>query len=87
VASPGPLFSAEYGGQKTLGKYVEEMVGVSDTLQTKEEFIELLGVFQAFSSRLYWWFHWYFPWGVGPALCHRLSPEDIKEMVGLSGTR
>lgn len=86
ISLSGPLFLAEYGGQKLLGKYVQEMVGMFDTLQTKEEFIELLDIFQAYVSRLYWWFHWYFPWGVGPALCHRLSPEDIKEIVRLSQT-
>ncbi len=82
----GPLFLAEYGGQKLLGKYVQEMLDVFDALQTKEEFIELLDAFQAYVSRLYWWFHWYFPWGIGPALCRRLSSEDIKEMVRLSQT-
>jgi len=75
-----------YGGQKSLGRYIDEMIRAFDMLQTKEEFIELLDAFQAYVSRLYWWFHWYFPWGVGPALCRRLSPEDIKEIVRLSQT-
>lgn len=73
-----------YGGQKSLGKYIDGMIRVFDTLQTKEEFIDLLNAFQAYTARLYWWFHWYFPWGVGPALCRRLSPEDVNEIVRLS---
>jgi len=78
--------AAGYGGQETISKYTDEMVRVLDTVQTKEEFGELLEVWNAFVSRLYWWFHWYFPWGVGPTLCPRLSPEDIKEIVRLSQT-
>ena len=80
----GPMTA--YGGQKTRAKYSEKMVRALDTLQTKEEFVELLKAWNAFSSRLYWWYHWYFPWGIGPALCPRLSPEDIKEIARLSQT-
>ena len=75
---------AEYGGQKTLATYAEEMVRALDTLETKDEFIELMRVWNAFASRLYWWVHWYFPWGAGPAICPRLSPDDIKEIARLS---
>ena len=79
-------FMAEYAGQKLMAKYVQQMLDALDTLQNKDEFIELLDAFQAYTSRLYWWFHWYFPWGIGPSLCHRLSPEDIREIVRLSQT-
>lgn len=75
---------AEYGGQKLQEKYSKKLFEVWDTVQKREELIDLLNAYQAFMSRLYWWFHWYFPWGVGPAICHRLSPEDIKEIVRLS---
>jgi len=74
----------KYGGQRSLGTYVQKTLEALPSLETKEEFLELLGVFQSYVSRLYWWFHWYFPWGVGPALCPRRSPEDVKEMVRLS---
>lgn len=77
-------FFAEYGGQKLVAKYIMETADALDTVNTKEEFVELLEVFGVFVNRLYWWFHWYFPWGVGASLCHRLSIEDIKEMVRLS---
>jgi hypothetical protein len=69
-------FFAKYSGQKLVGKYTEEMKNVIPAIETKEAFFELLGAFQAFMSRLYWWFHWYFPWGAGPAVSRRLSPED-----------
>jgi hypothetical protein len=77
-------FMAEYGGQKTIGKYTNKMFKVLDTINTKDEFVELLDVYQTYISRLYWWFHWYFPWGIGPSISRRLSPEDIDEIVRLS---
>jgi hypothetical protein len=77
-----PVFG-EYGGQKLQAKYSAKMVEAWDSVQTKEELLELLKTFHAFISRLYWWFHWYFPWGIGSSLCHRLSPEDIKEIARL----
>jgi len=85
IMSSSPFF-AEYGGQELQGKYSAEMVKVWDTAQTREELVGLLKAFHAFISRLYWWFHWYFPWGIGSSLCHRRSPEDIKEMARLSQT-
>jgi len=79
-------FFAEYGGQKLLAKYSAAMIEVWDTLGTKEDVIELLSTFQEFVSRLYWWFHWYFPWGAGPGLFRRLAPEDIAEIARLGRT-
>ena len=88
ISKPGnvPMLTVSYGGQKTLGKYIDKMIEVLDTLQTKEEFIELIEEFQVFISRLYWWFHWYFPWGIGPGSFQRLLPEDIREITRLSQT-
>ena len=77
-------FFAAYGGQKSVANYANEVVGAFDTVQTKEEFVELLKAFQLYVSRLYAWFHWYFPWGLGPSLFQRVSPEDIKEIKRLS---
>ena len=82
--SAGAFGMGEYAGQKNLSKYAAKMVEAFDTLQTKEELLELLKAYTAYAGRLYWWFHWYFPWGIGPTLCHRLSPEDIEEIKRLS---
>lgn len=81
-APVGPMI--QYGGQESLGKYSEKCLAALDTLTSKEEFILLLKAWNAYVSRLYWWVHWYFPWGIGPAVCRRLEPEDIKEIVRLS---
>ena len=74
----------EYSGQKTLGIYLDKMVKVLDVIDTKEEFSELLDVFRAYLSRRYCWFHYYFPWGLGPSAFQRIEPEDVKEMMRLS---
>ena len=79
-------FLAEYGGQKLQWKYTAAVLEGWDAVETKEELLELLNAYWAYMNRLYWWFHWYFPWGIGASLCHRRSPEDIKEMVRLSQT-
>ena len=75
-----------YGGQKSYGKYVQEMIQVFDTVQTKDQFVNLLEAFQAYMARLYLWFHWYFPWGIGAALYQRVEPEDVDEMRRLIQT-
>jgi len=82
IYATAPFF-AKYSGQKTVGKYVEKMKEVLPSVETKEDFFAVLDAFQALMSRLYWWFHWYFPWGIGAVVCQRISPEDIQEMQRL----
>ena len=80
------LAGSGFGGQKGLAKYIQAMIDVFDTVQTKEEFIELLDAFGAYVARLWLWFHWYFPWGLGPAVFQRIETEDLQEMLRLSQT-
>ena len=75
-----------YAGQTTVAEYGTKVHEALDTVKSKEELYELLQAWTAFFSRMYWWLHWYFPWGIGPSLCHRRSAEDIQEMVRLSQT-
>jgi hypothetical protein len=53
------------------------------SIETREQFLELAKAWAAYVSRRYWWLHWYFPWGAGPAICPRRSAEDVKEMARL----
>ena len=85
IAGSAGMF-AEYGASKTVVKYANEMVEALDSVQTKEEFIELLEMFNLYVGRLYAWIHWYFPWGLGPVGFQRRSLEDLKEMIRLSET-
>ena len=82
--SIGAFGLGEYGGQKTLGRYAQSIAALFDSDITKEEMVLVLKAYQALVSRLYWWVHWYFPWGIGPVMCRRLEPEDIREIVRLS---
>jgi len=75
----------KYGGQTNLGKYIDKTLAGLQSVDNKEEFVDLISAFQSYVTRLYWWFHWYFPWGIGPAVCPRRSVEDIREMMRLSG--
>ncbi len=81
----GPMI--QYGGQYTLGKYADEMLKAIDSIGSKEDFLSLLRSWHGFVSRIYWWVHWYFPWGIGPAAFQRLTQDDVREIVRLSQTR
>ena len=76
----------EYSGQIALSDWGERVVAALPGVQTKQEFAELLAAWTAYMGRRYWWIHWYFPWGAGPAICKRISREDIMEMVRLVET-
>lgn len=85
ISKSGNIYlTATYGGLKDLKKYIDKISEALKEIKTKEEFLELLEAFSVYVSRIYWWFHWYFPWGIGPVVCRRLTPEDIKEIVKLS---
>ena len=86
MSAGGVATFLEHGGQKTLAKYLDEMLTALDTVQTKEEFVQLVKAFKAYVTRCYTWIHWYFPWGLGPPSFQRRSPEYLKEMIRLSQT-
>jgi len=82
IMSSSPIF-AEYGGQHIQGKYSLKLEAAWDSCQQREDLIGLLEAYSALISRLYWWFHWYFPWGAGPIISRRVSAVDVKEMQRL----
>jgi hypothetical protein len=85
IVAEGAGFTAAYGGQKLIAAATAEVYEAMDSVTNAEEMALLLETYHSYLSQLYWWFHWYFPWGIGPVLCHRWSIEDVKEMVRLSG--
>lgn len=85
IVSISPFF-AEYAGQHIQAKATTDVYEAMDTVENKQEMVQLLQAYHILITRLYWWIHWYFPWGIGPSLCHRLSPEDVREIVRLSKT-
>ena len=74
-----------YAGQMGLEQMAKRLLATLDGIETREQFVELLKAWNAYFSRRYWWLHWYFPWGAGPAVCRRVSPDDVREMARLCG--
>ena len=70
----------QYGGQETLAKHAASVLEIMDQLTTREAFMALFDAWMTFVNRLYWWLHWYFPWGIGPALFPRLTEHDLDEI-------
>jgi hypothetical protein len=85
IVADGVRFTAIYGGQKLIAAATASVYESMDSVCSAEDMASLLETYHTYLSQLYWWFHWYFPWGIGPVLCHRQSLDDIKEMVRLSG--
>lgn len=74
----GPML--EYAGQETLAKHAAPVAEIMDQITTRESFMALISAWMTFVNRLYWWLHWYFPWGIGPALFPRLTEHDLDEI-------
>jgi hypothetical protein len=79
IMSTSPIFG-QYAGQMIQAKYSTLVYEAIDTCDNKDELIELLTSYLTLISRLYWWFHWYFPWGAGPSIAPRMTKEDLKEI-------
>lgn len=46
-----------------------------DTLETKEDYVELTGAMMTYVIRMHRWIHYIFPWNLGVAFPHRMLPE------------
>lgn len=75
-----------YSGQNILGSMAKRVLSCLDTLNSKDDLLELLGAWACLVARLHWWCHWYFPWNSGPAVSRRVSKEDVKEIQRLLET-
>lgn len=75
-----------WAGQYQMGELARKVLDSFGSIETREQFVELAKAWNAYVSRRYWWLHWYFPWGAGPAICPRISAEDVREMARLLET-
>jgi len=82
VMSSSP-FLGQFAGQELQAKYSKMVMEVLDSAEKREEVIELLTTYHMLISRLYWWFHWYFPWGLGTAGYQIRSVADLRELARL----
>ena len=53
-----------------------------DTLETKEEYVELTGSMMTYVIRMHRWIHFIFPWNLGVAFPHR-QPEEVAAIAGI----
>lgn len=56
-----------------------------DDLQTKEEFMELTGVFMTYATRMHRWIHFIFPWNIG-VLFPQSTTEEYQEIAKMLST-
>ncbi|KAL3471432.1 hypothetical protein BJX99DRAFT_250447 [Aspergillus californicus] len=57
-----------------------------DTLQTKEEFVQLTGSLQTYLNRMHRWSYFIFPWNLGVAFPHRKPAEVLSFSQSLSSS-
>ncbi|MDW9418524.1 hypothetical protein GOC56_27460 [Sinorhizobium meliloti] len=56
-----------------------------DTLETKEQYVELTGAMMTYVVRMHRWIHFIFPWNLGVAFPHR-KPAEIKAFASAVST-
>jgi hypothetical protein len=69
-------------GLERLWELVQEVMGAMDTLETKEEFRQLIDALAFYVSILHGWVHHYFPWYIGELFPQRKA-EDVTGMARL----
>jgi hypothetical protein len=53
-----------------------------DTLETKEQYVELTGAMMTYVIRMHRWIHFIFPWNLGVAFPHR-KPDEVQNFSRL----
>ena len=73
-----------YRGLKKVWELTQDVLGALDTVNTKDEFRELMNSLNFYVSIIHGWIHHYFPWYLGE-LFPRRKAEDVKKMAELTG--
>lgn len=72
-----------YCGLNKLWTYVQHMMAVIDTVESKEDLKDLITALTLYAGTLNSWIQHYFPWKVG-VLFPQVKSADVKEMARLS---
>ena len=72
-----------YCGLKKIWEFAQDVVGVLDSLETKEDYKELISAFNNYVAIVHGWIHHYFPWNLGELFPHKTKSE-IQKLVELS---
>lgn len=54
-----------------------------DTLESKDEYVELTGAMMTYVIRMHRWIHYIFPWNLGVAFPHRL-PSEVASIAAIT---
>lgn len=73
-----------YCGLKHLYDFVTQSLDALDSLESKENFVELMSSLCLYTGTLNQWIQHYFPWNIGTAFPHR-TREEVSEMATLLG--
>ena len=69
-------------GLEKQWELVQDVLGVLDSLETKNDFMEVVDALGFYVSMLHGWVHHYFPWYIGELFPQR-KRGDIEEMAKL----
>jgi hypothetical protein len=72
-----------YCGLKNVWEFAKDVLAALDTLETKDDYRELLNSYNTYVSVIHGWIHHYFPWNIGE-LFPQKKKEDILRMAELS---
>ena len=69
-----------------LWRFCQDIVDSFDTVQTKEEFADLIWSWTNYVNRLNKWFFLVFPWHLGKQF-PRVEKKDVRRLLQLSGKK
>ncbi len=72
-----------YCGLETVWAFTKRTLDLLDTLDSSEEFIELVASLARYVNKIMSWTHHYFPWGIG-VLFPQKTAEDINDFRRLA---
>jgi hypothetical protein len=72
-----------YAGLEKLHDFTKKLTASFDTIETKEEMLELMISYFNYVHIMYGWIHAKFPWGLGSGIYRKKTPEEIKELAKL----
>jgi hypothetical protein len=78
----GPEFLA-FCGLKKIHEFTKDVLNALDSVNSKEDYKELINALNTYAAVLHGWIHHYFPWNIGE-LFPQKKKEEILEMMRLS---
>ena len=79
----GPEFLS-YCGLKKIWEFAQDVLGALDTLESKDDYRELINSFNTYVAVVHGWIHHYFPWNLGE-LYPQKTKSEVKKFMELAG--